>query len=153
MPSPKSHVAVTGHVTLVTVGVKYTDSCINAGLETATSGEIEIGGRVVTAVPPKDRDIAMVFQTYALYPSMTVRQNITFGMECRNVPKAQQAEALATLGNLFARHEMWRPALDAYRASLDRHDDEDARKIYEDMREKHGNAEDERDDERENGHS
>ena len=50
----------------------------------------------------------------------------------------QQAEALATLGDLFARHEMWRPALDAYRASLDRHDDEDARKIYEDMREKHG---------------
>jgi uncharacterized protein YfaS (alpha-2-macroglobulin family) len=50
----------------------------------------------------------------------------------------QQAEALATLGNLFARHEMWRPALDAYRASLDRRDDEDARKVYEDMREKHG---------------
>ncbi len=50
----------------------------------------------------------------------------------------QQAEALATLGNLFARHEMWRPALDAYRASLDRRDDEDTRKIYEDMREKHG---------------
>ena len=50
----------------------------------------------------------------------------------------QQAEALALLGDLFARHEMWRPALDAYRASLDRHDDEDARKVYEDMREKHG---------------
>ena len=50
----------------------------------------------------------------------------------------QQAEALARLGDLFARHEMWRPALDAYRASLDRRDDEDARKVYEDMREKHG---------------
>ena len=50
----------------------------------------------------------------------------------------QQAEALALLGNLFARHEMWRPALDAYRASLDRRDDEDTRKVYEDMREKHG---------------
>ena len=49
-----------------------------------------------------------------------------------------QAEALATLGNLFARHEMWRPALDAYHASLDRHDDEDVRNTYEDMREKHG---------------
>ncbi len=74
---------------------------IIAGLETATSGEIEIGGRVVTAVPPKDRDIAMVFQTYALYPSMTVRQNITFGMECRNVPKAQQAEALERVAKLL----------------------------------------------------
>jgi hypothetical protein len=51
---------------------------------------------------------------------------------------AGQAEALALLGDLFARHEMWRPALDAYRASLDRRDDEDMRKIYEDMREKHG---------------
>jgi uncharacterized protein YfaS (alpha-2-macroglobulin family) len=51
---------------------------------------------------------------------------------------AQQAEALALLGNLFARHEMWRPALDAYRASLERRDDEDTRKIYQDMREKHG---------------
>ncbi len=51
---------------------------------------------------------------------------------------AEQAEALALLGNLFARQEMWRPALDAYRASLDRRDDEDTRKIYEDMREKHG---------------
>ena len=51
---------------------------------------------------------------------------------------AQQADALALLGNLFARQEMWRPALDAYRASLDRRDDEDTRKIYEDMREKHG---------------
>ena len=49
-----------------------------------------------------------------------------------------QAEALALLGNLFARQETWRPALDAYRASLDRRDDEDTRKIYEDMREKHG---------------
>ncbi len=51
---------------------------------------------------------------------------------------ASQAEALALLGDLFARHEMWRPALDAYRASLERRDDEDTRNIYEDMREKHG---------------
>ncbi len=50
----------------------------------------------------------------------------------------QQAVALALLGDLFARQEMWRPALDAYRASLDRRDDEDTRQIYEDMREKHG---------------
>ena len=51
---------------------------------------------------------------------------------------AAQAEALALLGDLFARHESWRPALDAYRASLDRRDDQDARKVYEDLREKHG---------------
>ena len=50
----------------------------------------------------------------------------------------QQAEALALLGDLFARHEMWRPSLDAYRASLDRRDDADMRKTYEDLREKHG---------------
>ena len=62
---------------------------IIAGLEKPTSGTIEIGGRVVNDVPPRDRDIAMVFQSYALYPSMTVRQNITFGMECRRVPRAR----------------------------------------------------------------
>jgi len=74
---------------------------IIAGLETATAGEVEIGGRVVNQVAPKDRDIAMVFQTYALYPSMTVKQNITFGMECRGVPKAQQAEALERVAKLL----------------------------------------------------
>ncbi len=74
---------------------------IIAGLETATAGDIEIDGRVVNAIPPKDRDIAMVFQTYALYPSMTVRQNITFGMECRNVPKPQQATALERVAKLL----------------------------------------------------
>src|SRR6202795_2665861 len=63
---------------------------IVAGLETPTGGTIEIGGRVVEGVAPKDRDIAMVFQSYALYPSMTVRQNITFGMECRGVAKRQR---------------------------------------------------------------
>ncbi|TKD13410.1 MAG: ABC transporter ATP-binding protein, partial [Mesorhizobium sp.] len=64
-----------------------------AGLETVTSGEIWIGDRLVNSVQPKDRDIAMVFQSYALYPTMTVRENITFGMESRGVPKAAQAEA------------------------------------------------------------
>ena len=60
------------------------------GLEAPGEGRIEIGGRLVNDVAPKDRDIAMVFQSYALYPTMTVRQNITFGMECRNVPKRAQ---------------------------------------------------------------
>ncbi|ESY07789.1 sugar ABC transporter ATPase [Mesorhizobium sp. LNJC399B00] len=65
-----------------------------AGLESVTSGEIRIDGRLVNSVPPKDRDIAMVFQSYALYPTMTVRENITFGMESRRVPKPQQDEAV-----------------------------------------------------------
>ena len=65
-----------------------------AGLETVTKGEIYIGDRLVNAVPPKDRDIAMVFQSYALYPTMSVRENITFGMESRRVPKAEQNAAV-----------------------------------------------------------
>jgi multiple sugar transport system ATP-binding protein len=72
-----------------------------AGLESVTSGEIRIGGRLVNAVAPKDRDIAMVFQSYALYPTMTVRQNITFGMESRGVPRAQQDEAVARVAALL----------------------------------------------------
>ncbi len=74
---------------------------IIAGLDMATSGQVEIGGRPMNGVVAKDRDIAMVFQSYALYPSMTVRQNITFGMECRRVPKAAQAEAVARVAKLL----------------------------------------------------
>src|SRR3982074_2687956 len=76
---------------------KATLPIIIAGLEHQSSGSIQIGGRVVDDVPPKDRDIAMVFQSYALYPSMTVRQNITFGMECRHVPKPQQEAAVVSV--------------------------------------------------------
>ena len=72
-----------------------------AGLETVTSGEIRIGGRLVNSVAPKDRDIAMVFQSYALYPTMTVRQNMLFGMESRGVPKDQQVEAIARVAGLL----------------------------------------------------
>ncbi|MGY3291454.1 ABC-type sugar transport system ATPase subunit/NAD(P)-dependent dehydrogenase (short-subunit alcohol dehydrogenase family) [Bradyrhizobium sp. LM3.6] len=74
---------------------------IVAGLDRPSAGTVEIGGRVVNDIPPKDRDIAMVFQSYALYPSMTVRQNITFGMECRHVPKAEQEKALANVARLL----------------------------------------------------
>jgi multiple sugar transport system ATP-binding protein len=72
-----------------------------AGLEQPNAGTIEIAGRAVNAVPAKDRDIAMVFQSYALYPAMTVRRNITFGMECRGVPKPQQIEAVARVAALL----------------------------------------------------
>ena len=58
-----------------------------AGLENITSGEISIGGRVVNNLPPKDRDIAMVFQNYALYPHMTVAQNMGFSMKLAKAPK------------------------------------------------------------------
>jgi multiple sugar transport system ATP-binding protein len=61
-----------------------------AGLETISRGEILIGGRRVNDLPPKDRDIAMVFQSYALYPTMTVRENMSFGLEVRKVPVAER---------------------------------------------------------------
>jgi len=58
-----------------------------AGLEEITGGTIQIGDRIVNDVPPKDRDIAMVFQNYALYPHMTVEQNLAFGLQLRKTPK------------------------------------------------------------------
>jgi multiple sugar transport system ATP-binding protein len=60
-----------------------------AGLEEITEGTIRIGDRVVNDVPPKDRDIAMVFQNYALYPHMTVYKNMAFGLKLRKMPKAE----------------------------------------------------------------
>lgn len=60
-----------------------------AGLETVSQGEIHIGGRMVNNVPAKDRDIAMVFQNYALYPHMTVYQNMAFGLKMRKYPKLE----------------------------------------------------------------
>src|SRR5262249_18998522 len=74
---------------------------ITSGPERQSAGHISIGDRVVDDIPPRDRDIAMVFQSYALYPSMTVRQNITFGMECRNVPRAQRDDAVARVAKLL----------------------------------------------------
>jgi len=73
-----------------------------AGLEEITSGTVAIGGRCVNAVPPKDRDIAMVFQNYALYPHMTVFENMAFGLRLRKVPRreieARVREASSVLG-------------------------------------------------------
>ncbi|HEX3711497.1 MAG TPA: sn-glycerol-3-phosphate ABC transporter ATP-binding protein UgpC [Trebonia sp.] len=60
-----------------------------AGLEEITGGTISIGERVVNDLPPKDRDIAMVFQNYALYPHMTVADNLAFGLKLRHTPKAE----------------------------------------------------------------
>src|SRR5690242_3943056 len=60
-----------------------------AGLEEITSGSISIGGEVVNDLPPKDRDIAMVFQNYALYPHMTAFENMSFGLKLRKFPKSE----------------------------------------------------------------
>ncbi|WP_336232786.1 ABC transporter ATP-binding protein [Thalassospira sp. CH_XMU1458] len=72
-----------------------------AGLETATDGEIRIGDRVINDVHPKDRNIAMVFQSYALYPNMTVRKNITFGLEIRGVSNQERDKAVADVAKLL----------------------------------------------------
>src|SRR5436309_9003100 len=61
-----------------------------AGLEEVSGGEIRIADRVVNEVPPKDRDIAMVFQSYALYPHMSVRENLEFGLKIRQTPKPER---------------------------------------------------------------
>src|SRR3569832_633250 len=68
---------------------KSTALRIIAGLEEITSGELHIGGKLVNQVPPAERGIAMVFQSYALYPHMTVYKNMAFGLKLRKMPKAE----------------------------------------------------------------
>lgn len=72
-----------------------------AGLEEVSSGEISIGDKVVNHLSPKDRDIAMVFQSYALYPNMSVKKNISFGLEIRKVPAAEQAEIVNRVADML----------------------------------------------------
>ena len=72
-----------------------------AGLETISSGQISIKGRMVNQVPPKDRDIAMVFQSYALYPNMNVKKNLSFGLETRKVPKAEIEKTIAKVAAIL----------------------------------------------------
>jgi multiple sugar transport system ATP-binding protein len=67
-----------------------------AGLEEITAGEIRIGDRVVNDLTPKERDVAMVFQSYALYPHMTVEQNLAFGLKLRKLPKSEISERVHT---------------------------------------------------------
>src|SRR6478752_3597098 len=80
-----------------------------AGLEEISDGEIWIGGDVVNDVPPRDRDIAMVFQNYALYPHMSVFDNMAFGLKLRKVPKPEikkrvgQVAEMLGLQNLLER--------------------------------------------------
>src|SRR4249920_1188289 len=80
-----------------------------AGLEEITDGEIAVDGEVVNDVPPKDRDMAMVFQNYALYPHMTVHENMSFGLRVKKMPKdeierrVQNAARILDIGELLAR--------------------------------------------------
>lgn len=72
-----------------------------SGLEPITSGDIEIEGSVVNKIPAADRGLAMVFQSYALYPHMTVRQNLSFGLENINTPKAEIAEKIHAVATML----------------------------------------------------
>jgi multiple sugar transport system ATP-binding protein len=77
-----------------------------AGLEEITAGEIVIGDRVVNDLPPKDRDIAMVFQNYALYPHMTVYDNMAFGLKMRKFPKAEIAKRVGDAAEILGIQEL-----------------------------------------------
>ena len=77
-----------------------------AGLEEITDGDICIGGEVVNDVPPKDRDIAMVFQNYALYPHMTVYENMSFGLRLRKVPRDDIARRVENAARILGISEL-----------------------------------------------
>jgi multiple sugar transport system ATP-binding protein len=77
-----------------------------AGLEDITSGEISIGGRVVNRIDPKDRDIAMVFQNYAIYPHMSVEKNIGFGLRTSRLPEADRRRRLSETAEILGLTEL-----------------------------------------------
>src|SRR6478752_5628604 len=77
-----------------------------AGLEDITTGEIRIGERVVNALPPKDRDVAMVFQNYALYQHMSVYDNLAFGLRNKKVPESEIKAAIDRAAEMLGLHEL-----------------------------------------------
>ena len=77
-----------------------------AGLEEITDGEIEIGDRVVNNLEPKDRDIAMVFQNYAIYPHMSVRKNIGFGLRSSNLSKAEKEARIDEVASILSMQDL-----------------------------------------------
>lgn len=77
-----------------------------AGLESVTSGTIRFGGDVVNDLMPRDRNIAMVFQSYALYPQMTVRRNLAYGLRVRGTPKREIAEAVERVARILEIHHL-----------------------------------------------
>jgi multiple sugar transport system ATP-binding protein len=96
---------INDHELMVLVGPsgcgKSTALRMIAGLEEVTAGSIRIGDRVVNNLAPKDRDIAMVFQSYALYPHMTVRENLEFGLKMRNVPRDERARRVDSAAEIL----------------------------------------------------
>src|SRR5437764_8936629 len=101
-------VAAKGFVVLVGPSGcgKSTTPSMSAGLEDITDGEIAIGGDVVNDVPPKDRDIAMVFQNYALYPHMTVHENMSFGLRLKKVPKDEIQRRVSSVAAILGIGEL-----------------------------------------------
>ncbi len=85
---------------------KTTARRMTAGLEPITEGEIRIGDRVVNKLEPQERDVAMVFQNYALYPHMTVRDNIAFGLKMRKVPRDERQRRVEEIGRVLGLGEL-----------------------------------------------
>jgi len=96
---------VRDHELMVLVGPsgcgKSTALRMIAGLEDVTEGNVSIGGRVVNNLAPKDRDIAMVFQSYALYPHMSVRENLEFGLKMRGVPRDESSKRIDSAAGIL----------------------------------------------------
>jgi multiple sugar transport system ATP-binding protein len=76
-----------------------------AGLEPITAGTVKIGGEIVNRLPPKDRDIAMIFQNYALYPHMSARDNMAFGLKLRKVAKRERTKRVDSAGHVLGIYE------------------------------------------------
>src|ERR1700675_2694163 len=96
---------ISDHEFVVLVGPsgcgKSTTLRMIAGLEDITGGDIMIGGDIVNDVPPKDRDIAMVFQNYALYPHMTVEQNMSFPLQMQRLKKPEVKQRVREVADLL----------------------------------------------------
>jgi len=96
---------IRDHELMVLVGPsgcgKSTALRMIAGLEDVSSGNVSIGGRVVNNLAPKDRDIAMVFQSYALYPHMSVRENLEFGLKMRGVPRDESNKRIDSAASIL----------------------------------------------------
>ena len=107
-PRPQPRVAEGEFVVLVGPSGcgKTTALRMIAGLEEITDGEIRIGGKVVNDLPPRDRDIAMVFQNYALYPHKTVYENLAFGLRMRKVPKDEQKRRVEEIARILGLDDM-----------------------------------------------
>lgn len=93
-----------------------------AGLEEITRGAIYIDGKKINEIPPKDRDIAMVFQNYALYPHMSVFRNMAFGLELRGVPKDEirhRVDSAAKTLGLLEPDNLWNGSPKLFRADSD----------------------------------